>query len=43
LLTWRPRGIGTAIVIVTCIHGLQNSVTATLLLFMDATGGASPA
>jgi len=41
LLTWRPRGLGTAIVIVTCIHGLQNSVTAALLLIVDATGGAS--
>jgi membrane protease YdiL (CAAX protease family) len=40
LLTWRPRGIVTAMVLVTCIHGLQNSVTAAVLLFMDATGGA---
>jgi membrane protease YdiL (CAAX protease family) len=39
LLTWRARGLGTAIVIVTCIHGLQNSVTAALLLLIDATGG----
>ena len=34
LVTWRARGIGTAILIVTCIHGLQNSVTAVLLLLM---------
>ena len=41
-LTWRPRGIGTAIVIVACIHGLQNSVSAALLLLVNVTGGASP-
>ena len=41
LLTWRPRGLATAILIVTCIHGLQNSVTAGLLLFTGATGAGA--
>ncbi|HEX8641283.1 MAG TPA: hypothetical protein VF704_09025 [Allosphingosinicella sp.] len=30
LLTWRQRGIGTAILVVTVIHMLQNAVAAAL-------------
>lgn len=32
MLTWRGRGLGLAILIVTAIHGLQNSVPAALML-----------
>jgi membrane protease YdiL (CAAX protease family) len=38
-LTWRERGLGTAILIVTAIHALQNSFAVSLLLlgpFIDA-------
>ncbi len=41
-LTWRPRGIGLAILLVTVIHGLQNSVSAALLLILAAAGVAPP-
>jgi hypothetical protein len=34
-LTWRSRGLVTAFLLVTAIHGLQNSVPAALLLLMD--------
>ena len=40
-LTWRARGLVTAILLVTAIHGLQNSVTAALLLVSSAGGGAA--
>jgi hypothetical protein len=39
-LTWRPHGVALAILLVTVIHGLQNSVSAALLLIMAATGAA---
>lgn len=41
-LTWRPRGLGTAILLVTVVHGLQNSVPAVLLLIMTASGTMPP-
>ena len=31
-LTWRERGMGTAILMVTAIHGLQNGTVALMLL-----------
>lgn len=30
LLTWRPRGLATAILVVSAIHALQNAVAAAL-------------
>ena len=40
-LTWRPRGLVTAILLVTAIHGLQNSVSAAILLVADARTGVA--
>ena len=40
MLTWRANGLGIAILLVTAIHGLQNSVPAALLLLSGGTGTA---
>jgi len=37
-LTWRPRGLVTAILLVTAIHDLQNSVAAAILVVAEARG-----
>jgi membrane protease YdiL (CAAX protease family) len=38
-LTWRERGMGTAILMVTAIHGLQNGTVALLLLLARSLAG----
>ena len=40
-LTWRSRGLTIAVLMVTAIHGLHNSVPAALLLLTDGTGQAA--
>jgi hypothetical protein len=42
-LTWRPHGLVTAILLVTAIHGLQNSVSAAILVVADARGSVPAA
>ena len=36
LLTWRERGLLTAIGMVTAVHGLQNAIAGTLILLTGA-------
>lgn len=40
MLTWRAQGLGLAVLIVTAIHGLQNSVPAALLLIGSGSAAA---
>jgi membrane protease YdiL (CAAX protease family) len=39
LLTWRERGLWTAIAMVTVIHGLQNGTAGALILLAKAGAG----